>query len=67
MTTKVETVAIPAAIIVSMFTVPIDGADVLETIRRLVEAAEIADWSRLPNHVVRRAMRDGKVLYERAS
>ena len=29
--------------------------------------AEIADWSRVPNHVVTRAMREGKVLYERAS
>ena len=28
---------------------------------------EIADWSRVPNHVVTRAMREGKVLYERAS
>ena len=29
--------------------------------------AEIADWSQVPNHVTTRAIREGKVLYERAS
>ena len=29
--------------------------------------AEIAEWSRVPNHVVTRSMRESKVLYERAS
>ncbi|PYS36667.1 MAG: hypothetical protein DMG14_23975 [Acidobacteria bacterium] len=30
-------------------------------------AAEIAEWARVPNHVTTRAIREGKVLYERAS
>ena len=30
-------------------------------------AAEIAEWSRVPNHVTTRAIREGKVLYERAA
>jgi predicted nucleotidyltransferase len=29
--------------------------------------AEIAEWSRVPNHVNTRAIREGKVLYERAA
>ena len=29
--------------------------------------AEIAEWSRVPNHVVTRAIREGKVLYEGAA
>ncbi len=29
--------------------------------------AEIAEWSRVPNHVTTRAIREGKVLYERAA
>ena len=29
--------------------------------------AEIEEWSRVPNHVVTRAIREGKVLYERTS
>lgn len=29
--------------------------------------AEIAEWSRVPNHVITRAIREGKVLYERAA
>ena len=29
--------------------------------------AEIVEWSRVPNHVVTRAMREGRVLYERAT
>lgn len=29
--------------------------------------AEIAEWSRVPNHVVTRAIREGKVLYERVA
>ena len=28
--------------------------------------AEIEDWSRVPNHVVTRAVREGRVLYEKA-
>lgn len=30
-------------------------------------AAEIAEWERVPNHVTTRAIREGKVLYERAA
>ncbi len=30
-------------------------------------AAEIAEWSRVPNHVTTRAIREGRVLYERAA
>jgi len=30
-------------------------------------SAEIAEWSRVPNHVTTRAVREGKVLYERAA
>lgn len=30
-------------------------------------SAEIAEWSQVPNHVTTRAMREGKVLYERAA
>ena len=29
--------------------------------------AEIAEWSRVANHVTTRAIREGKVLYERAA
>jgi predicted nucleotidyltransferase len=29
--------------------------------------AEIAEWSQVPNHVTTRAIREGKVLYERAA
>ena len=29
--------------------------------------AEIAEWSRVPNHVVTQAIREGRVLYERAA
>ena len=28
---------------------------------------EIVEWSQVPNHVVTRAIREGKVLYERAT
>ena len=30
-------------------------------------SAEIAEWSRVPNHVTTRAIREGRVLYERAA
>jgi predicted nucleotidyltransferase len=30
-------------------------------------ADEIAEWERVPNHVTTRAIREGKVLYERAA
>src|SRR5438876_817539 len=30
-------------------------------------SAEIAEWSQVPNHVTKRAIREGKVLYERAA
>lgn len=30
-------------------------------------AAEIAEWERVPNHVTTRAIREGKILYERAA
>src|SRR5437773_9861689 len=30
-------------------------------------SAEIAEWSQVPNHVTTRAIREGKVLYERAA
>ena len=29
--------------------------------------AEIEDWSKVPNHVITTAIREGRVLYERAS